>query len=90
MNNKQELLDLINLINKSEKMSLIDDILFQEILTNSALLLALSDDALADEFSVSLPTVTRWKNGKNVPYSIAKNLIYYRLKKLAFAQLQKE
>ncbi len=89
MTTEQELSMLVEQIKKAEKAGLHDAALFQEILTKSARLLALSDDALADEFTVSRPTVTRWKSGTNVPYPIAREFIYNRLKKLASAQLKR-
>ena len=41
---------------------------FQRILRQAQILLEMSDQEIADAFSVSRPTVNRWINGKNLPY----------------------
>jgi ribosome-binding protein aMBF1 (putative translation factor) len=54
--------------NEISSVDLKQDAEFQRILRQAQELLVLSDQEIADELSVSRPTVNRWVNGKNLPY----------------------
>ncbi len=45
-----------------------NDDAFRNAVTDGQRLLELSDQDMADELSVSRPTVNRWTNGKNLPH----------------------
>lgn len=45
-----------------------DDAQFRAVLVDAQTVLEMSDQQIADQLSVSRPTVNRWKNGKNLPH----------------------
>lgn len=53
-----------------------DDALFARLVRDGMDLLRLSDRDVADEFDVSRPTVTRWRNGENSPHPAMRRPIY--------------
>lgn len=61
--------------------SLDNDLLFQEILKKSETILMLSDSNLAREIQLSVPTIKRWRTGKNTPFPLMRTGIYTWLKK---------
>lgn len=46
----------------------------------SLLLLRMNDQQAADLLGVSRPTVVRWRNGKNLPYRLARKPVLDRLR----------
>lgn len=79
-----ELTDLLKDIQKDEAIELP---LFNEILKNSENLLNMSDVDLAKKFTVSIPTVIKWKNGEDSPHKFIRrpilNFIEEKTKELA-------
>lgn len=63
-----------------------DDKTFQFLIVQSMRLLELSDIDLSDIFSVSRPTVQRWKTGENAPHPLMRRSIYSELSRQASAK----
>lgn len=54
---------------------------FYQLFAMGLNLLNLPDDDVSVEFSVSRPTVNRWKNGRNAPHPLMRKPIYDWLEK---------
>ena len=55
--------------------------LFRGLIGRSQELLALSDSDLSREFTVSRPTISRWKNGVSAPQPLMRKMVLDRLAK---------
>lgn len=53
---------------------------FLAVFTAALSLLRLNDRQAADLLGVSRPTVVRWRNGKNLPYRLARKPVQDRLR----------
>jgi DNA-binding transcriptional regulator YiaG len=49
---------------------------FNRLLKESETLLKLSDRELARAFTISVPSVTRWRNGTSSPHSVMRPIVY--------------
>ena len=65
-----------------------DDAAFTRLVATGVDLLRLVDRDIAHEFEVSLPTVTRWRNGTNAPHPAMRKHVYGWLKDRASAILR--
>lgn len=64
---------------------------FASLVVHATELLNITDERLAIEFSVSIPTVQRWKEGVNAPYHGTRGLVLdYFSKRLAMVKLVEE
>lgn len=57
------------------KINLLDDDEFQRIIREAQTILEMTEREIADQLSVSRPTVNRWKNGKNLPYNAMRKYV---------------
>jgi len=66
-----------------------DDRAFHSLLSRGVELLRLLDKDIAQEFGVSRPTVTRWRNGTNAPHPAMRRPVYNLLEHRAAAILKR-
>ncbi len=52
------------------------DQIFQKLFAYSLEYLKISHKEVAAKFGVSLPTVERWRSGKNAPHPIMRRIVY--------------
>ncbi len=53
-----------------------DNALFTSLFNRGVKLFQISDEAIADRFDVSRPTLARWMNGKNLPHPAMRRAIF--------------
>ncbi len=67
-----------------------NDAQFQKLLSEGVELLNLVDQDIAREFSVSRPTVNRWRSGANAPYPFMRRSVYGWLERRAGTMLSRQ
>lgn len=61
-----------------------DDAQFRAVFAEAQGVLEMSDQEIADQLSVSRPTVNRWKNGKNLPHpAMRKHILNWIVERVA-------
>ena len=71
-------MDLLKIL--SEPIDYNDDVLFQSIIINFLNMYFTTDRDLAKLFSISIPSVNRWKNGSNSPHPLMRRWVYATIK----------
>jgi hypothetical protein len=74
-------LELIYTLMLIEGVDIEDDIVFSFIINMFTKLSKLGDEYFVEKLNVDIPTVSRWRSGKNAPCPLMKKPVYELIKK---------
>ncbi len=80
---------LRGLLNALQTANVADDAAFHNCVSMAFNLIVLSEDELARKFSVSRPSINRWKNGRSAPHPAMRKHVYAWLKRRVTLELEK-